>query len=350
MTERALATVRKIDAINPIDGADMIEVATVGGWKVVVKKGEFEVGQLAVYLEIDSWVPNDLAPFLSKGQEPREYNGVRGERLRTVKLRKQISQGLILPVHKDFTGTYLMIFDEDHGEYSVTVKEDDDVTEVLNIQKWEAPVSAGMQGKMRGNFPSFIPKTDQERIQNLKKELPGYENLTWEITEKLDGSSMTVYLREDYFGVCSRNIDLIEVEGNSFWDAARENKFEEKIRQLGRNLALQGELVGEGIQDNKYGLKGRHFYLFDVYDIDNGVYFNGADREMLAKALLINHTPLVGYRDLVDETMLSIIDMAEGTSKLNKQVLREGLVFKCLEDPSLSFKAISNQWLLKYKE
>ena len=95
---RRLATVRKIDEINPIENADAIEVATVGGWKIVVKKGEFQVGQLAVYFEIDSWIPHELAPFLSKGQEPREYEGVKGERLRTIKLRGQISQGLLLPL------------------------------------------------------------------------------------------------------------------------------------------------------------------------------------------------------------------------------------------------------------
>ena len=93
---RKLASIRKIADIRPIPDADAIEVAVVDGWKVVVKKGEYSVGDLAVYIEIDSWVPYELAPFLSKGQEPREYNGVTGERLRTVKLRGQVSQGLLL--------------------------------------------------------------------------------------------------------------------------------------------------------------------------------------------------------------------------------------------------------------
>jgi RNA ligase (TIGR02306 family) len=97
---RKMATIRVIDAINPIPDADAIEVATVGGWRVVVKRGEFTVGDLAVYCEIDSWIPTELAPFLSKGKEPRVYEGIKGERLRTVSLRKTVSQGLLLPLKK----------------------------------------------------------------------------------------------------------------------------------------------------------------------------------------------------------------------------------------------------------
>ena len=99
---RKLASIRRIDDIQPIEGADAIEVATIDGWKVVVKRGEFTVGDLAVYLEIDSWVPHELAAFLSKGKEPREYNGVKGERLRTVKLRGTTSQGLLLKIEDVF--------------------------------------------------------------------------------------------------------------------------------------------------------------------------------------------------------------------------------------------------------
>jgi len=157
--DRKLATIRTIDAINPIDGADAIEVATVGGWKVVVKKGEFNVKDLAVYFEIDSWMPTELAPFLSKGKEPREYNGVKGERLRTVRLRKQLSQGLLLPIDALKLGTFVATLSDDTN----------DVTELLGIQKWEPPFNAQLAGMCKGNFPSFIPKTNEERIQNLSR-------------------------------------------------------------------------------------------------------------------------------------------------------------------------------------
>lgn len=152
---RKLATIRRISELNPIPKADAIEVATVDGWKAVVKKGDFKVGDLAIYLEVDSWVPYELAPFLSKDKEPKEYNGVKGERLRTIKLRGQLSQGLLLPID--------VAYDEDPPDYDHVFLEGDDVTELLGIQKWERPVPAQLAGLMKGSFPSFIPKTDQER-------------------------------------------------------------------------------------------------------------------------------------------------------------------------------------------
>ena len=112
MTERKLATIRKIDDIGPIEGADAIEVATVGGWKVVIKKDEYQVGDLAIYCEIDSWIPTDLAPFLSKGKEPRTYNGIKGEKLKTAKLRGVCSQGLLLKLDSVFA-----LSTEDDGIY-----------------------------------------------------------------------------------------------------------------------------------------------------------------------------------------------------------------------------------------
>jgi RNA ligase (TIGR02306 family) len=163
---RKLATVRKIDALEPIDGADLIETAVIGGWKVVVKKGEFTVGELATYFEIDSWIPTELAPFLtSEGKEPREYNGIKGERLRTVKLRGAISQGLLLPVTVLYTAveTRLKEFGVALETIPLIVNEDMDVSDLLNIHKYEPPMPTQLAGMAKGNFPSFIPKTDEER-------------------------------------------------------------------------------------------------------------------------------------------------------------------------------------------
>ena len=149
---RALATIRVIEAINPIPNADAIDVASIGGWNVVVKKGAHQVGEKVVYLEIDSWVPEHLAPFLNTGSPAKEFEGVVGYRLRTKKLRGVVSQGLILPTPPGQTDVF---------------NDGDDLTELLNIKKYEKPVNAQLAGIARGNFPSFIPKTDQERIQNL---------------------------------------------------------------------------------------------------------------------------------------------------------------------------------------
>jgi hypothetical protein len=147
---RKLASIRRIDKIEPIEGADKIVKATVGGWQLVTAiDNGFKEGDLVIYMEIDSWIPTELAPFLSKGKEPREFNGVKGEKLRTIRMRGQISQGLLLPL-------------ESVG-YTGSLADGTDLTEMLGIQKWEAPVNAQLAGMARGNFPSFIRKTDQER-------------------------------------------------------------------------------------------------------------------------------------------------------------------------------------------
>ena len=341
---RKIATVRRVDAVNPIPDADAIEVATVGGWRVVIKKGEFVPGDLAVYCEIDSWIPNDLAPFLSKGSEPRVYNGVVGERLRTVKLRGQVSQGLLLP--------HDIVWDKNMFDFN-RFDAGDDVSELLNIQKWEAPIPAQLAGEVRGMFPGFIPKTDQERIQNLTAEFADWteRKLHWEVTEKLDGSSMTVYVFDDDEGVCSRNLNLRETEGNSLWTVARRNDLIGKIRSTGQNLAFQGELIGEGIQGNPYKIRGQEFYLFDIYDIGAGRYLTPLERQVLAARLRVLCVPTVAahanpYDTLGIVDIAQMLKFAEGKSVLMNTTEREGLVFKCHEE-AVSFKAISNKFLLK---
>lgn len=335
---RKLASIRRITNITPIPDADAIECAEVDGWKVVVKKGEYKVGELAIYCEIDSWIPHDLAPFLSKGKEPREYNGVKGERLRTARLRGQLSQGLLLPTvgNTPLTG------------------EGDDLTEFLGIQKWEAPIPAQLAGQVRGNFPSAIPKTDQERIQNLSRELNAWtaSPYTWEVTEKLDGSSCTFYLDADgELHVCSRNLDLAFDPNNSFWKAALQ--YDIKDRMLDESLyhfAIQGELIGEGIQGNPYNFKGQDFYVFDMYDAVFNKYRTPANRREVAEALGLKHVPvLLTDKDLVEgHTIDEILTWAEGKSQLNPSTEREGLVFKS-NLGTVSFKAISNKFLLKQK-
>ena len=337
---RKMATIRKIDEINPIDGADAIEVATVGGWKVVVKKGEFTAGDLAVYCEIDSWIPSTIAPFLTKpGHFPKVYEGVEGERLRTVKMRGQLSQGLLLNLDNVIPETN-------------SFAEGDDVSEHLNIQKWEMTVPAQLAGQVKGNFPSVIPKTDQERVQNLKKEIEGLGNMDFEVTEKLEGSSMTCYLIDGEFGVCSRNMDLKRDENNSFWAVAIEQDIEERMRLVGDNFAIQGELIGPGIQGNIYKLSKPEFYVFDMYDIHAGMYLKPRDRRAIIAQMRLNHVPylsdavnVVGY----DTTVQGLLDLAEGKSTLNPKQEREGIVFKA-ESGGMTFKAISNRYLIKQKD
>ena len=360
MTIRKLASIAEITYIKPIEGADAIECAIVnGGWPVVVKKGEYQVGDVAIYLEIDSWVPHELAPFLSKGQEPREYNGVKGERLRTVKLRGQISQGLLLPVQHNPGGLYWIT--NKNGTMD-SVHLGDNVTETLGIQKWEPPIPAQLQGTMKGNFPHFIPKTDQERCQNLRKDIfEIHKDEIYEVTTKLDGSSMTVYVKDGEVGVCSRNIDLKETEGNSFWKAARDQNIVEALAHIsedkGEEYAIQGELIGEGIQGNPEKLKGQRFYLFDIFSITEGRYLRANERYSILDSMNnlygadIEHVPIIDGDLRVAQAYDTIDDLlqyAEGPS-LNPQTKREGLVFKSWES-DFTFKAIANSYLLKHKD
>jgi RNA ligase (TIGR02306 family) len=337
---RKLATIRTIDELRPIEGADAIEAAVVGGWTCVVKKGEYKVGDRAVYCEIDSWIPTDLAPFLSKGKEPREFEGVKGERLRTVKLRGQLSQGLLLNLDSAIPQTNSFV-------------EGDDVSELLGIIKWEKPMNAQLAGMAKGNFPTLIPKTDQERAQNLKKEIAAAaaDGLHFEVTEKLEGSSMTVYLIDGVFGVCSRNLDLKETEGNAFWATARRDGIEEKMRAVDEhwNWAIQGELIGPGIQGNIYKLDQPQFRVFDVYNIQMGGYLDPDARRALIARMELQHVPvLLIDKDLGVGSVEEILLWAEGTSMPNDKQEREGIVFK-EANGGMSFKAISNKYLLGEK-
>lgn len=354
MTERKLATIRRISALDPIPGADKIEVATVDGWRVVVKKGEFQVGMLAVYIEVDSWVPTAVAPFLTKpGHAPKEFEGIAGERLRTVKLRGQLSQGLLLPV--------ILRQGMDYNAFTVAdvfitgdPTEGQDVTAELGILKWEKPIPANMQGVMRGNFPTKLKKTDQPRIQNMSRELPVWneQSLSWEITEKLHGTSATFWLDEDdQFHVCSRNVDLIEDENNLYWQVAKKYKIEETLRMFGdpvKGLAIQGEICGPGIEGNLYGFEDHKFFVFDLFSSIDGSYCDVANRHGIVKALGLDHVPVLGFAVFKGTTVTELLEQAKGDSVFN-DVEREGLVFKCVTDSNISFKSINNDWLMKHE-
>ena len=356
---RKLATIRRIAEIRPIENADAIEHVRVDGWWVVGKKGEFQVNDLAIYIEIDAWCPHELAPFLSKGKEPREYNGVKGERLKTVKLRGAVSQGLLLPIPTELN---------DPTQFT----EGMDVTELLGVQKWEPPIPAQLRGKIAGIFPSWLRKTDEDRIQNCFKDVSPRLNESWVIEEKVDGSSMTVGYRKcdfildkdgqpipEEFVVCSRNLSLkLEDEDNTFVRIAKESSIQDAMKAYGRNLGISGELIGEGIQGNKYDIKGHRWLVFNIFDVDTGKYVSAKERQFIIRDLValgatIEQVPVitaVGTTLLDGLSVDDFLEMAEGKSILNPKTEREGLVFKNQTDPDISFKAISNRWLLKTGE
>ncbi len=343
--ERKLATVRCIGQITPIPNADKIELVTVDGWNVVVAKDVgHKVGDLVIYCEIDSFLPiREEFEFLRKSSY-KKMGDVEGFRLRTVKLRGQVSQGLILP---------MSVLNPPDTNIYVTPFEGLDVTEMLDIVKYEPPIPAELSGKVKGVFPSFIPKTDEERIQNLTKE---YEEWKYQskhqfyVTEKLDGSSATFYVKDGEFGVCSRNLELLETEGNTFWKVARELDLKNKMKSLGKNISLQGELIGEGIQGNSYKLKGQTIRFFTGYDIDKRERIGFIHFTIMIMDMGLEYVPIVNpeFGFLLPDTIDEMLQYAEGKSALNPDTEREGVVVRSM-DGSISFKAISNKFLLNHE-
>jgi RNA ligase (TIGR02306 family) len=233
--------------------------------------------------------------------------------------------------------------------------EGDDLTEYLGIQKWEAPVNAQLAGMSKGNFPHFIRKTDEERIQNIQKDIQmAFDNQDeFEVSLKVDGSSCTIYRNEDVFGVCSRNIDLkLDQVGNSFVDIAHNTGLLSALELLGRNLAVQGELMGVGIQGNRENLKEHQLYIFNIFDIDEQEYIEPVERCYVLQELINfgytgKHVPVLEtHFKLPTADIDELLKIAEGKS-INHPI-REGLVFK-RRDGKFSFKIINNQFLVKEK-
>lgn len=367
MIQRKLASVRRVKAIRPIPDADMIEVVTVDGWDIVSQKAVgHKVGDLVCYFEIDSFLPvREEFEFLRKGCY-RSIEGLgEGFRLRTIKLRGQVSQGLIIPLRE---------LDIDNKD---SLKEYDDLTEVLGVIKFDPPIPAQLQEEVKGNFPDFIPKTDQERIQNIYYQ--AHLGQMYEASLKLDGSSMTVYgntqksepfdngdaiiqIEECITGVCSRNMDYkinAVNESNSFvslyhkYDLA--NKLKEAIAFFGFDMAVQGELMGPGIQGNREKLSEHEFFVYSVFNINTQKYLLPSERRKVVAFLGLKHVPII---EIINLQGFSIDDMLGWVANVTKEPIDgiqwnkipEGVVFKSVETPENSFKVINNTFLLKCEE
>jgi RNA ligase (TIGR02306 family) len=327
---RKLASIQRIKELENIENADAIEKAYVLGWQLVVKKGEFKVGDLCVYCEIDCLMP----------ERPEfEFLKPRKMRIRTVKLRGQISQGICFPLSILPTG--------------IEIKEGLDVTELLEITKYEAPIPACLEGKVKGRIPSFIPKTDETRVQILQDLLDEFQGTKCYITEKLDGSSATYFIKDQQFGVCSRNLELIESEENSFWKVARELDIKNKLLSLNGNYAIQGELVGEGIQKNTLKLRGQTVFFYNLFDIDNHRYVKYSEFIDRINFMKLSTVPIVNDDYILRNDINELVELSVGKSLINKNGWREGIVIRSLEEKffksdRLSFKAVNPRFLLKY--
>jgi len=395
---RKLASVQTIISIEPIEGADKIEYASVLGWHCVVKKDEFKVGDKCVYVEIDSILPDNNPEF--------EFMKDRKYRVKTIKLRGKVSQGIIFP---------MSILPKDESKYSVG----DDVTNILNIKKYEPedviPPSPtikkswlyyhtpncirGIMFRLFPKFakkifklpdskkpwPSFLIKTDEERVQNKESDFfVNNINKYFSYTEKVDGSSLTVFCRDGDVGVCSRNLRLPLDDGNKYVEAVKKydllNKLEKFCKERKCNIALQGELLGPGIQGNKYKLQDYDIYFFNAFNIDTQNRLIESSLTQLCNYFGLKRVPYfdsVFFLKSADEW----VEFSKGNSILNPDIQREGIVIR-LYNPSdwipartnnekditvpdpifkggsmlhettnyLSFKAINPNFLLKFDE
>lgn len=346
---RKLVSVQEIKSVEPIEGADFIEKVGILGWFCVAKKGEFKVGDKCIYYEIDSLLPDwPEYAFLRKGTW-KSYDG--RYRLKTIKLKGVVSQGLALPL-STFKG--LKNFP------SVPVGED--VSEYLDVTKYEPIIPPSLAGEANP-FEWPIAKTDEERIQNNPEITRELENKPYYISVKLDGTSGSFMLvvdeetGEPEFHVCSRNLSLKEREGNLYWDIAKKYKLKEKLLDFfystGIPLAIQGEIVGPGIQKNKLGLSSPSFFVFNIV---NTFQNNRANFFVMREICDFYDLTLVPIQEegehFPESYMEDLLTMVEGKYRddgfkdADPKQEREGWVIRS-KDQSISFKVINNKFLLK---
>ena len=340
MSERKLASIQTILSLSPIAGADAILLAKVLGWELVVKKTEFQVGDRCVYFEIDSVLP------IAQWNDHLRKEPNKQLRIKTIRLRGQLSQGLAMPMSIIPT-----------GEYEVG----QDVTELVGVTKYEPVVPAHLSGMAKGNFPAFLHKTDETRLQSEPRVLDEAisKGLVLVGTLKMDGTSFTAYRRDAEFGVCSRNLDLKETEDNAHWRMARKLKLEEILRSEHRNLSIQGEIVGPSIQANRLGLSESKLYLFNLFDIDTGKYLSHTELSAFAKKHGLNVVPTVHRIEFGVVGPMNANHLLNIANNLNYDngTPAEGIVWRCACETysevlkgRMSFKTISSRFLLKYNE
>jgi len=352
-----LASVQRILNVTPIDGADSIETAHVLGWQVVIKKGEYKVGDLCTYIQIDTVVPEtEQFDFLRE----RKY------RVRTIKLRGQISQGLIVPVP------------------AFVYKEGDDVTEIMGIKKYEKQdnnperyekprvpkvwykklfyivkynyvykAMPWLQKKTRSPFPKhLVGITDEERIQNMPSVLKTYAGKEFVVSYKLDGSSITIIhnkvLGRSKFRICSRRFELHDKKNDwhrVFWNTAFNLEVIKLVNHFKTNdIIVQGECIGK-FNGNHHNQQTDSIRLFNIYV--NGKRMNQQKFTHVCKLLCIPYCPVYKTTTL-NHDLPSILKESEIKDVLNPAVEAEGLVWRCVED-NLSFKVINNKYLLTEK-
>lgn len=342
-SDRALASIVRIAKLHPIEGADRIVLAQLKGWKCIVKVNEFFEGDLGVYFEIDSIVDKDDPTFdFLKGKL----------RIKTVKMRGVLSQGLLLPVSCLVS----------RGHDISGLEEGLDVTKQMGVQKYVATEEMaqylGKTGTPKNPFPNFCQKTDEPRLQNNINFLDMIRGRQIVITRKEDGSSGTFSFKDGNFGMHSRNTTLDEPSPDTARYFFVKDKFEieRKMIELGLNIAIQGEVIGPKINGNRMKLTEYDYSVFNIYDIDNQSYLNWSTVIDITTRLGLNTVPVIfeGCADQLELTVDAFLELAKkqlyvSDENPKKCVLAEGIVVKTIDDgPRISFKVVSNEYLLKH--
>lgn len=330
---RKIVSKKIIDKISPIEGADFLEVVTIGGWKVVVRKGEFSEGDKVIYFEVDAFLPKSIKQFeflMKSGVKTvlnNEGEEITGHWLRTIKLRKQISQGLILPFNA------FPELSENSDDLTIS-----DYFNKLGVFKYEKPLP--VDGGVIGSFPDHLTKTDSIRVQNLTDEFIKHlkETDIWYATEKIDGMSTTWWKESDgKLRVASRNYEL-DIRQDVFKEISENYKLNEYIKP---GFAIQAELYGEGIQGNPLKVKGKHLAIFN---------WEGGELPEELQKLKTPEFSLI-FPNSIEEALEQANKIK---SKINPTVEAEGIVWWSYNRTKYdelgereNFKSINNNWLLK---
>jgi RNA ligase (TIGR02306 family) len=341
--ERKLATIRKITSIEDIPNADFIQLCRVDGWQSVIKKGDFQVGDIIIFVEIDSVLkPEEWNKFLWDKKEP-----TKDIRIKTCRLKNTLSQGVVFPLS--------IIYDYDGSR-----DEGKDVTEYLKITKYEPIIPANLSGKVRGNFPTHLfPKTDSERCQNLWNPsfLEEIDGVKFYITHKMDGTSCSIFKNNNDIGVCSRNLQLdLNDEKNVYVQIFKYFNFKEILEKVPFNISIQMEIVGEGIQKNTALINKKQYRVFDVYNIDEQRYLNFNELQLFCAVHDLIMVDIFKYDFIFNKNLYTINDLLKLTEQTysNTKNQIEGLVFTPVEEKfsntikgRLRFKLINPNYLLK---
>ncbi|MCL2210641.1 MAG: RNA ligase (ATP) [Treponema sp.] len=333
---RSLVTIQKVKSIAAIQDSDFLELACIMGWQCVVKKGEFKEGDLGVYFEVDSFLPVDERyEFLRASSFRDNVDNGQGFRIKTMKMRGQLSQGLLIPLDK-----FPELADCTEGA---------DVTEKLNVKKWYIPETANAGGSIIGERPYGIPASDEIRIQSALELLEELKGKPYYITTKMDGTSGIVYYIDEKIGCCSRNKEIKDEQDALYWTPVYKYGLKEKLAKYGKNIVLTGEICGPGIQRNKLRLAEIEWYVFDVKDGESNRYMAYDDAVKLCAELGIKTVPLEERGEAFDYSLETLLEKARG--KYPSGLDKEGIVVRDSNSPkAVSFKVLNNDALLKEKD